>query len=267
MRPKHYAIRGGVEGLQRLKLLARVLQPTTLELFRRVGVGPGMVCLDVGCGGGDVSFDLARRVGPAGRVVGTDLDPAKLERARREADEEKLGNVEFREADVSEGFDALAYDLVYARFLLTHLSRPEAALAHMVQALRPQGAVVVEDIDFTGHFSYPECAAFARYVELYTAVVRRRGGDPNIGPRLPSLLSAAGLADVGMQVVQPAAFDGEVKLLNAVTLENIAPALMSDGLASEDEIAKLVSELYAFARDTRTVMSIARIVQAWGYRR
>src|SRR5581483_12394792 len=47
------------------------------------------------------------------------------------------------------------------------------------------GTVVLEDIDFRGHFCHPECAAFSRYVHLYTQAAHRRGADPNIGPRLP----------------------------------------------------------------------------------
>src|SRR5262249_10791451 len=69
-----YIIRGGQAGRERLRLLARVMWPTTRELFERVGVRPGMRCLDVGCGGGDLSLDLARLVGPRGSVVGIDLD-------------------------------------------------------------------------------------------------------------------------------------------------------------------------------------------------
>src|SRR5262245_4411509 len=121
-----YIIRGGVPGRERLRLLSRVLRPTTLALFERVGVRPGMACLDVGCGGGDVTFDLARAVGPEGRVVGIDLDGAKLDLARQEAGEQGLGNVEFRRADVTADDLDGSFDVVYARFLLTHLRDPAA---------------------------------------------------------------------------------------------------------------------------------------------
>jgi hypothetical protein len=57
------------EGRKRLRVLAHVMRPTTLNLFDRVGIRPGMACLDVGCGGGDVTFELADLVGPKGRVV------------------------------------------------------------------------------------------------------------------------------------------------------------------------------------------------------
>ena len=63
---EQYVIRGGSDGRERLRILARVVRPTTLSLLDRVGLEPGASCLDLGCGGGDVSFDLARLVGPTG---------------------------------------------------------------------------------------------------------------------------------------------------------------------------------------------------------
>lgn len=72
--PRRYAIRGGNEGKERLDVLARVLLPTTTQLFDRVGLTEGMKCLDVGCGGSHVTILMARIVGSEGRVIGTDTD-------------------------------------------------------------------------------------------------------------------------------------------------------------------------------------------------
>jgi SAM-dependent methyltransferase len=266
METGHYIIRGGVEGRERLRLLARVLWPTTISLLQRVGIWPGMACLDVGCGGGDVILELACAVGPTGRVLGIDIDATKLELARREAEARRLGNVEFRQSAIGESDCQPEFDLVYARFLLTHLSDAPAALLKMGQALRPGGCVVVEDIDFTGHFCYPDVPAFRSYVEVYTQAVRLAGGDPNIGPRLPGMLIDAGFASVEMNVVQPAGIEGEVKIVNPLTMENIADAALTAGLVLREEADRIIAELYEAARDSRVVMSMARVIQAWGWR-
>ena len=266
MKKSSYVIRGGIEGRERLRILARVMRPTTLDLLRRAGIQPGMTCLEVGCGGGDLACDMAQMVGPAGKIVATDIDEKKLEIAGREAQAQQLTNVEFRLADITESDPGTSFDLIHARFLLTHLANPAHALAKMRQALRPGGIVVIEDIDFRGHFSHPDTAALWRYVELYTETVRRRGADANIGPRLPALLFEAGFENVRMNVVQPAGSDGEVKLLNPLTMENIADAVLGEGLASADEVDRLVAELYEFARTPGTVASMPRVVEAWGCR-
>ena len=263
---EHYVIRGGLEGRERLRVLARVMHDTSTSLLDRLGLRNGLACLDVGCGGGDVTLELARRVAPGGKVVGVDLDEAKLEMARQEARERGVANVEFRLTDVREMGDAPQFDVVYARFLLTHLSDPAGALGAFCRHVRPGGLVAIEDIDFSGCLTYPGSQAHQRFFELYCSVVRQRGGDPNIGPRLPLLLKDCGLEAIGVTAVQPIGVEGEVKLIDPLTMENIAEAVLQDGLATREEIEQIVCELYAFAADPATVAGVPRVVQSWGRR-
>jgi SAM-dependent methyltransferase len=262
----HYAIRGGAQGRERLRILARTMHASTTALFERLGVGEGLACLDVGCGGGDVAFELARRVGAQGRVVGVDLDQAKLALASQEAEAHGLGNVEFRTLDIRNPAAGASFDMVYARFLLSHLEEPRRAVEAFYSFVRPGGLVIVEDIDASGCFTWPESDAFRRYWGLYCAVVQRRGGDPNIGPRLPLLLADGGFERVEMNLTQPIGTHGEVKLINPITMENIADAVLADGLASQEEIDYLIEALHEFAANPRTVAGLARVIQAWGRR-
>lgn len=261
---KHYAIRGGVEGHQRLKVLSRIMHPSTCAIFDQVGIADGMVCLDIGCGSGDVTFELARRVGPKGRAVGADIDNTKLDLARKESEQLDLSNVEFRVMDIREQPEASEFDFVHARFLLTHLSDPIDAVEMFHHQLKPGGWCLLQDIDYTGLFVYPESFSFRRFHELYCHVVRKRGGDPDIGPRLPLLLKGRGFTDVGVAVVQPVACEGEVKTVNALTMENIADAVLEDKLASREEIDSIVRDLYDYAANPMTVAGTPRIVQSWG---
>src|SRR5580765_4501581 len=128
---EQYVIKGGEVGFQRLQVLARAWHPTTSALFDRAGVGPGMSCLDLGSGAGDVTFELARRVGPSGRVVGIDMDQVKLGLARAAAAEQGIGNVEFRASSVYDWSEPDTYDVVYCRNVLQHLSQPVDVLRTM----------------------------------------------------------------------------------------------------------------------------------------
>ena len=82
---ERYVLRGGRWGYERLQLLARVRRADTAELLRLAGLRPGLRCLDLGCGGGEVTFELARLAGPSGSVVGIDLDEVELALARKAA--------------------------------------------------------------------------------------------------------------------------------------------------------------------------------------
>jgi hypothetical protein len=136
----------------------------------------------------------------------------------------------------------------------------------MVKAARQGGVVVVEDIQFTGHFCYPECNAFDRYVALYQEVVRQNGGDPNIGPRLPSMFRDMGLTDIELEVIQPTYRHGPGKEIASVTMEHIREAVVGAGLATADEVDGIVAELRCFAANPRALMSLPRIFQVYGKR-
>jgi ubiquinone/menaquinone biosynthesis C-methylase UbiE len=258
-----YIIRGGIAGRERLRILSRVMRPTSLDLLQRAGLKPGMNVLEIGCGGGDLAFDIARIIGSPGRVLGTDIDQTKLDLAAREASEQGLSNVTFLLADITQSVPAGDFDLIHARFVLTHLTNPAQALARIRTALHAGGIIVLEDIDFRGYFCYPDCPAIWRYVQLYTDTTKRKGVDANIGPRLPSLLSNAGFENVRMNIVQPSGTEGDVKLISPLTMENIADAVIAEGLATSEEIDRLVAELYAYARTPGTLGCMPRIFEAW----
>jgi len=144
-----YAIQGGKEGKRRLDQLAEAMRPTTRFLLDEVGVGLGQTCLDVGCGGGHVTLDLAEIVGPTGSVIGADIDHSILQLAQSDATAAGIKNVTFQTID-ARSIDGGPFDLIYARFLLSHVERPGEVLDHLLTLLADGGAVALEDIDFSG---------------------------------------------------------------------------------------------------------------------
>jgi 2-polyprenyl-3-methyl-5-hydroxy-6-metoxy-1,4-benzoquinol methylase len=257
-----YVIQGGEAEVQRLRLLARAKWPTTEALLRQAGLAPGMRCLDVGCGIGEVTRELARWVGLNGQVVGIDANEDFVALARAETTRRGLPAV-FHVARAGQFQVDAPFDLVYARFLLTHLPEPLPVLGWMAQAARAGGVVVVEDIDFSGYVCYPDCPALHRYIELYEQVVRQNGADPCIGPRLPELFRRAGLQGIRLDVVQPTFLEGEGKRLAATTMQQIETAVVAAGLASAAEVAQVVARLEEFAADPTTLLGMPRIFQVW----
>jgi demethylmenaquinone methyltransferase/2-methoxy-6-polyprenyl-1,4-benzoquinol methylase len=85
-----------------------------------------MNCL--GCGAGDVTFEITRLIGQMGRVTGMYMDSVKLDLARERATKEGIRNVEFRQANVFEWGEDSVYDLIFVRFLPTHLPECEKAV-------------------------------------------------------------------------------------------------------------------------------------------
>jgi len=253
-----YIIRGGTEGQARLSVLSQAMAPFTGALLDRVDWA-GRRVLDAGCGGGDVSRDLASRVGPGGSVLGVDADAVKIGAARAAA--EGIGNLAFRTGDAITPGDGDPFDAIYARFLLSHLTEPADALASFRDRLAPGGLLVLEDVDFGGHFIEPALPAFDRYVGWYRTAAARRGADALIGRRLPGLAREAGFEVLQAGAAMPAALGGPIKQMAALTLEAIAEPVVEAGLAARTEIEAALAELWVAAEDPSVFMSLPRVGQ------
>jgi SAM-dependent methyltransferase len=225
-----------------------------------------MDCVDVGCGGGQVTLEMASLVGPTGLVVGIDVDEVKLDLARQNAGERGLGNVEFRQLNVRDWDERRRYDAVFCRFLLQHLSDPVDLIRHMWAAVRPGGVLIVEDADFDGWCCHPPNEGFDFFVRTYRAAISRRGGDQAYGRKLYAGFLAAGIPVAEVRVVQPAWIDGEGKTLAWSTLEATADAIVAEQVASADEVTAALASLRDFTADAQTLISGPRIFQLWSRR-
>jgi ubiquinone/menaquinone biosynthesis C-methylase UbiE len=263
---QRYVIRGGEAGYDRLALLARTRWPDTAALLGRAGLAPGMRCVDLGCGGGQVTLEIARLVGPHGSVVGVDMDEIKLDLARQAAAAAGLANVEFRQLNVQDWDEPASYAAVYCRFLLQHLSDPVGLLGRMWAAVRPRGVLIVEDADFDGWCCDPPNEGFDFFLHAYCEVLRRRGGDPAFGRKLYGGFLAAGIPHPEVLVVQPVWTDEEGKTLPWSTLEATAEAIIADRVASHDEVTAALTNLGQFTADPRTLISGPRVFQLWSSR-
>src|SRR5262245_53392217 len=108
-----YVLSRGSDGTDRLRLLSRVMGPTTEALLAEAGISSGMRCLDLGCGVGAVTILMAERVGPQGAAIGIDPNSFFLDQAKREAT--RLGSgATFLSGAVGDLTDRHVYDLVYA---------------------------------------------------------------------------------------------------------------------------------------------------------
>lgn len=260
-----YSIRGGDEGKARLDVLAAALRPTTTALLDRVGVAPGGLCLDLGCGGGHVTRELARLAGPSGRAIGIDLDPRVVELARQDAAADGVTNVEFRVGNVME-LDDDEFDIVFARLLVCHLPDPAQFLAAVAARLRPGGVIIMEEPEFSACFSWPPSQAYDSCMALQSEAIRARGGDPDIGPKLPSMFLDLGVRDVAVHVFQPAFLDAPFKDIPHVSLEKMADAIVGEGLATAEGLRVLTEQVRLFASDNRSLLSYPRFFQVWGRR-
>jgi SAM-dependent methyltransferase len=157
---------------------------------------PHMRILDVGCGPGTITADLAELV-PRGEVIGVDSEPGVLEQARREAEGRGLGNVSFATADVHTlGYPDASFCVVHAHQVLQHVGDPVGALREMRRVTKPGGIVAVRDSDYAGFVWYPRIPALDDWLDLYGRVARANGGQPDAGRRLRAWAREAGFTEI-----------------------------------------------------------------------
>ena len=261
-----YVIRGGREGYDRLLLLARDRWPDTAALFARAGLRPGMRCIDLGCGGGEVTLEMAKGVAPDGIVCGVDMDEVKFGLAKTAATERGVANVEFLVGNVNNWDEPDSYDLVYPRFLLHHLSRPVELLGRMWVAVRSGGVLIVEDADYDGWCCHPSNEGFEFFLRAYAEVVRRRGGDHTTGRKLYEFFLEAGIPTPAVTLVQSVSIGGESKDLAWSTLDAVGEAIVSENVATADELAAALASLRQFTDDPTTLIGHPRVFQLWSAR-
>lgn len=156
---------------------------------------PNLDLLDVGCGPGTLTVDLARRVS-GGRAVGIDRSTEVLEQASAHA-ESNGAKVEFLIGDTyAIEFPDASFDVVHAHQVLQHLTDPVSALREMRRVLRPGGVLAVRDSDYSCYSFAPVDPRLERWLALYRAVARENGAEPDAGRFLKAWVRAAGFRDV-----------------------------------------------------------------------
>src|SRR5712691_2658819 len=128
------------EELQRLGLQHRVWRPRALDAWRRAGFTLGQTILDVGCGPGYASLDLAEIVGPAGKVVAIDRSERFLDALRSTARRNAIENIETRSLDLDgDELPQLRADGAWACWVFAFLKRPADLVRRVADALKPGG--------------------------------------------------------------------------------------------------------------------------------
>ncbi|UED87225.1 methyltransferase domain-containing protein [Streptomyces profundus] len=157
---------------------------------------PGQALLDIGCGPGTLTADLAGRVAP-GPVTAVDHAPGILAAARAEAESRGLTDIRFATADAHAlAFDDDSFDVVHAHQVLQHLPDPVRALREMRRVCRPGGVVAVRDADYAAMTWFPEHRGLDTWLERYRRVARAEGGEPDAGRRLFAWARAAGFGEI-----------------------------------------------------------------------
>ncbi len=247
-----YVLGTGADELARLAFQHRLWSDAAHEAWKIARIGPGQHVLDIGCGPGFASFDLAELVrNPThphpGHVTGIDESPSFIHHLNDQAATRRLSHLTGVVGDVQSLADNAAvradgpYDLAYARWVLCFVPRPLDVVRGAASLLKPGGRLVVND-----YFNYasmavaplgtPFAAVHQRIVQATDASWRSRGGDPDIVGRLPGLCQQAGLRVTHLRPHQRIARPGETMFNWVQTWWKIyVPKLLAMGAITQSD--------------------------------
>ena len=166
-------------------------------------LAPDLKILDVGCGPGTITVDLASRV-PSGFVYAIDPSPSVIEQARQHAKEKGVTNVRFEVGDIFDwkslgGVEEDGFDVVHAHQVLQHLQDPLGAMKEMIRLTKKGGIVAARDCDYGAMDWYPEHAGMQKWKDLYIRVALGLKAYPNMGKMLHSVAMQAGIPRGGIE--------------------------------------------------------------------
>jgi ubiquinone/menaquinone biosynthesis C-methylase UbiE len=212
---KTYTLPVGTEDEKRLQALNHICNPHTLNfLDQNLPDLTNKVVVDVGCGIGMMTVELAKRVGPQGKVIAVDISEEQLTLAKAYAHIHQLTNIEFvcQSADSLEQIKVKA-DLVYTRFLLEHVQNPIHILKQMYGLLKPGGYLFCENLlSYESMFCVPETDIYHDWQRVILLQPELHHTDFFIGKKLYHYFQEIGFQPTSYQIQQPFISDIEDRI-------------------------------------------------------
>jgi len=240
--------------LQRLERQHAIWRDDALASWDRAGFAAGQRLLDLGCGPGFASFDLARLVGATGELLALDNSPIYLEYLQKQAHRLHLHQLRSQLFDLATCNSALelisqqggSWDGAWCRWLAMFLPDATKLIRFVASMLRPGGRLVLHEyVHWDTYALYPCGRAVALFVERCIQHWQSHGGDPHVARRLPALLEAQGLRLLESRSLMACCPSDQPKAIWLQDfLRSYAPTLASAGLWSSSEQLELDEEIY-----------------------
>jgi ubiquinone/menaquinone biosynthesis C-methylase UbiE len=216
---------------------------------------PGERLLDVGCGPGTVTLDVASHVAP-GLVVGLDAAVDVVRQAERRRFETSAANVAFAVGDTyALPFGDGTFDVAHAHQVLQHLSEPDGALAELRRVLRPGGLLAVRDGDYGGFVWAPPEPLLDRWLDLYHQLTAHNRTHADAGRYLLDWVQAAGFRDIKPSSSTWTFADPESRAwwgdlwADRVQFSSFAEQTVAYGLSNAEELGAIAQAWRRWARE------------------
>ncbi len=242
-----YAIATGDRDRERLHILNDLYNSSSLSLLE---LEPGLKVLTVGCGVGLLEVDIAKKIGPVGRVLGTDKSGEQLKIAEQNG--KGLENLQFSQIDIEDTWQLTEkFDRIHCRFVLSHypIEKGERVIPILFELLAPGGLLVLEEIATLGSlYCEPPHAGYDRWVEVFEKQFAVQHSVYSPGERIADFLQNQGFS-FSARSHQPVLKNHREKTQLLLGVRSLQERLISAGAYTSAEIEEIASLLEQLERD------------------
>jgi SAM-dependent methyltransferase len=258
-----YTLKVGEDGSKRLLLLNELFNPYSLEFIEATTQLRNKRVLDVGCGTGIMSGEMAARCLPDGRVLAADISSEQLELARIRAERFNSTNIDYLQISAFD-IDQITekFDVIYFRFVLAHLPNALEIIQKAVTLMHANSILICEEPeDVDKVFCDPPDDTFAWWRKGLDVQVQACKGNFTIGSELSRLFKECKLEVVNEKTIQPLMTTSRLKQQLWMGLEECTPIVISSGFATQEEIDSMVLRLKIFAEKPSTTVGLFSVKQ------
>ena len=261
-----YVFGSGNRELLRLELQAELFEEETTRTLQLAGIRKGMSCIDFGCGNGYTAMLLARLVGEEGKVTALDSSKDAITAAEENARRRNIKNIEFIVSDVyNTGIKDGSYDLIFSRFLFTHLTEPKRALGEMLRVLKPDGVLVAEDFNHEIRITYPYNEHIEKLRIYLIELLRKSGSMPDISGMLYNMFIDEGInANINMYAVC-FSMNSKYGIMPLLFAEVLKDKFIEYDIIDEEEYEEIVDGIKAYT-NTDAIVLYSSVFRVWGKR-
>jgi ubiquinone/menaquinone biosynthesis C-methylase UbiE len=256
----NYILNTNNQARDRLTLQHQLYAKSSINLLKVAEISKGMTGLEIGCGSGDMTLELAELIGAEGSLIAVDLSQDQLDHVQNVTKTHK--NIRFKQWDINYLSDlGEQFDFIYCRMVLHHVKDAYSAILQMKSCLKPGGIIICEEPSiFDSTFCSPPSKAYEQFTQWIRSCFTLNKCDFEIAHRLEQECSAAGLDVKHHSLFQPLLRTAKEKQIYSMALQDVTPQLLNLNIATKEEIDALSQDLVTLA-NTESTMSWIRMHQ------
>jgi ubiquinone/menaquinone biosynthesis C-methylase UbiE len=249
-----YILGASEREFDRLDIQSVVFHDETLKTLKDAGIKPGMRCIDLGCGIGNVTRLMGSLVGRDGTVVGLDMNSEAINIGNKKANEKTdYNNIKFVVGNVYDTqLDSSSFDFVFSRFLFQHLTEPKKAVSEMKRLASDTGSIIsTMEADHETWISYPYDPHLEKLRKSLVSLLCLSNSDPFIGRKLYEIFANCGLeSNVSSYSVCIPMSTKPHNLMGVKMAEILKDNIIKSELMSHDSYNSMLKGLVRYSNNT-----------------